>query len=144
MTEQELQKLLKIKRLESPGPQYFEGFLNEFHRYQRSALLEDSQAAPSFWERVRGSLFPASFKPALALAGAAVVLLMGGVFLSPEVDPSRSITHWVESTGIASTLAQVFPGEVDAKGSPFDRDFVSARFVTGQERLLAYDTGLTF
>lgn len=46
-----LHQLLQLKRLETPGPEYFEHFLTEFHRYQRASLIEK----PSFKTRLVGS-----------------------------------------------------------------------------------------
>jgi hypothetical protein len=43
---QKLQKLLKLKKLETPGKEYFDGFLEEFHRYQQAEILRRA----SRWE----------------------------------------------------------------------------------------------
>jgi hypothetical protein len=37
--DNEITKLLRLKRYEQPPPGYFEGFLHEFHRRQRDELL---------------------------------------------------------------------------------------------------------
>ena len=37
--ENEIGKLLRLKRYEQPPPGYFENFLHEFHRRQRDELL---------------------------------------------------------------------------------------------------------
>lgn len=42
LDEQDLQKLLRLKRLEQPPPGYFDRALNEFHRRQREELLRRS------------------------------------------------------------------------------------------------------
>jgi anti-sigma factor RsiW len=47
-----LQQLLAIKRHEQPGPDYFNGFLREFH--QRRA--EATAPQPTLWERMLGAL----------------------------------------------------------------------------------------
>ena len=47
-----LQQLLSVKRHESPSPEYFGGFLHEFHR--RLAVATAPQ--PKFWERALAAL----------------------------------------------------------------------------------------
>src|SRR5205814_4299782 len=39
LSEDEIGKLLRLKRYEQPPPAYFENFLHEFHRRQRDELL---------------------------------------------------------------------------------------------------------
>src|SRR5215469_753815 len=50
LDEQQLQKLLRIKRFEQPPPGYFDRALIEFHRRQREQLLRRS-ATLIWWER---------------------------------------------------------------------------------------------
>ena len=47
----EVQKLVALKRYESPSDEYFEDFLDEFHRRQRADLMNRS-ARSLFFERV--------------------------------------------------------------------------------------------
>jgi len=37
----ELQKLLRLKRLETPGKAYFDRFVDAFHQYQRQEILRE-------------------------------------------------------------------------------------------------------
>ena len=39
LDDNEIGKLLRLKRFEQPPPAYFENFLHEFHRRQRDELL---------------------------------------------------------------------------------------------------------
>jgi hypothetical protein len=56
LDEQQLQKLLRIKRFEQPPPGYFDRALIEFHRRQREELLRRS-ATSIWWERVVSGLW---------------------------------------------------------------------------------------
>ena len=40
--DNEITKLLRLKRYEQPPPRYFENFLHEFHRRQRDELLRQN------------------------------------------------------------------------------------------------------
>jgi hypothetical protein len=80
--ENEIGKLLRLKRYEQPPPGYFENFLHEFHRRQRDELLREPIWSV-LWQRLSDALFrfnipsltsyPAAI--AVALACAAVVSL---------------------------------------------------------------------
>ena len=160
-THDQLRKLLQMKRLETPGKPYFDGFLEEFHRYQRAALIERptwKTRLAAWWEGVSA--------PHLAwtgsLAGAcALALVFGGVVLSggsPEplsggglkmaaassvnaLASKMSGYHFVSSAPTRESVAT--PELSSANASAFDRDFKAARFVTG-ERQPAYDGTLSF
>ena len=76
--DEQLARLLRLKRFEKPDEAYFEGFLDDFHAYQRRALATQS-AASLWWERV-GTTCSALRRPATAWAAigayAAVMLLI--------------------------------------------------------------------
>lgn len=135
-----LQKLLKIKRLETPGDAYFNGFLKEFHSYQRADILKQ----PTFIERLQAKLEDLFlFQPAQAWAmgsGFAVIALLVTVSLA-QLGGTSSSDH----------IAQHNPLSVDTQtenirlvsDSSFERDFTSPRYVTGQTPL-SYDSALAF
>jgi hypothetical protein len=56
LDEQQLQKLLRIKRFEQPPPGYFDRALIEFHRRQREELLRRSVTS-IWWERLISRLW---------------------------------------------------------------------------------------
>lgn len=78
LDENDLQKLLRLKRYEQPPPDYFEGFLHEFHRRQRAELLRQP-----LWKIARervGAFFSELTPPRMAYAMAVtMVLLVAGV-----------------------------------------------------------------
>jgi len=69
----DLKKLLQLKKLETPGREYFDHFVPEFHRYQRSAILHPS-LSQVVAEKV-GLVFEKMFRPvpAMGMATAAAV-----------------------------------------------------------------------
>ncbi|MCX6935003.1 MAG: hypothetical protein NTZ01_02220 [Verrucomicrobia bacterium] len=79
----ELQKLLQLKRLETPGKEYFERFVDAFHQYQRREILRDEP----WYARVVEVLFEPWLGgiPRLATVAAAAACLLAGIafFLGP-------------------------------------------------------------
>lgn len=156
--EEKLQRLLKLKRHESPGQPYFDHFLAEFHRYQRADLLE----TPSKWKQwqewkeyfrdlfvarpLRTLAYGSSFAAVavLALAGLSSSMVPAGEGLSLASDLSvralaSSSNRYAEATEEALRQIEVQPVALSA----FDRDFNAPRFVTG-ERTLAYENTVAF
>lgn len=135
LDEQQLQKLLRLKRFEQPPPGYFDRALNEFHRRQRQELLRRS-AVQIWFERLISSLW--SFRvPTYAYGAAFAAFLVAATIVGSGVRaPYR------ETVGTSSDLARVassppvierpsyqlaLSGNVD--WSKFDRSSVSPRVV---------------
>ena len=79
----ELQKLLRLKRLETPGQEYFNRFVDAFHTYQRREIL---QAEPWYAKVVEVLFEPwVAGVPRLATVAASAACLIAGVafFLGP-------------------------------------------------------------
>jgi len=72
--DDEIARLLRLKRYEQPPPGYFENFLNEFRRRQRDALLREP-----LWsicvDRVRDFVFRHNIRP-LACYSAGIVAVV--------------------------------------------------------------------
>ena len=102
--ENEIGKLLRLKKFEQPPPGYFENFLHEFHRRQRDELLRQPVWSV-LWQRLSDSLFrlnipsltsyPAAV--AAALVCAAVVSLK--VYQAPQQAPGVAMA---DSSALAS------------------------------------------
>jgi len=76
---QSLQKLLQLKRLETPGQEYFERFVDAFHRYQRQEILREEP----WYAKIVDVLFEpwVAGIPRLATVGGAMACLMAGMAL---------------------------------------------------------------
>jgi hypothetical protein len=152
-TDTKLRKLLQLKKLETPGPAYFDAFLDEFHRYQRANILHQ----PSWQERLATTL--ASLNPFSRLSPAASWSLAGSIacltlilgitaFQSPSTSTGSPLAQrdWNESGYVMAPTTAVpvnLPEEITLTTSSFDQDFASPRYVTGQA-LVAYDSSLAF
>ena len=79
----DLQKLLRLKRLETPGQQYFDRFVDAFHTYQRREILQEEP----WYAKVAEVLFEpwVAGVPRLATVAASAACLLAGVafFLGP-------------------------------------------------------------
>lgn len=86
MTDAKLSKLLRLKRYEQPPPAYFENFLREFHRRQRSEMMRRPawrlalDRAESYLEHLLGR-FTVS-QVSYGLASAAVLAVAGVMTLN--------------------------------------------------------------
>ena len=108
LDEQQLQKLLRLKRFEQPPPGYFDRTLNEFHRRQRAELLKRS-ALQIWFERFVSGLW--SFRvPTYAYGAAFGAFLVAATIVGSGVwSPSR------ETVENGSNLARVASSP---KGTP--------------------------
>jgi hypothetical protein len=101
LDEQELQKLLRIKRFEQPPPGYFGRALIELHKRQREELLRRS-ATSIWWERFVSGLF--NFRVPSYAYGAAfgvfvvVVTIVGSGLWAPY----RAVLSRPEAQGVVA------------------------------------------
>ena len=87
--DNEITKLLRLKRYEQPPPGYFENFLHEFHRRQRDELLRQPVWSV-LWQRLSDSLFRlnipslTSYPAALAAALVCAAVVSLKVYQAPQ------------------------------------------------------------
>jgi hypothetical protein len=146
----ELQKLLRLKRLENPGPEYFDRFLDAFHIYQRREIL---QAEPWYSKVVEVLFEPwVAGVPRLATVAASAACLVAGVafFLGPIQNGTAQLADGkvAHPKGIVVASAQsdsalaAQPELIDtAAGGEEIQD--RPLYVNGHNAL-AYDSRLTF
>jgi len=101
--ENEIGKLLRLKKYEQPPPGYFENFLHEFHRRQRDELLRQPVWSV-LWQRLSESLFRFHI-PSLTsypAAVAAVLICAAVVSLKVYQAPQSSGIALVDSPALSS------------------------------------------
>jgi len=124
----EIRRLIRLKRYEKPGDGYFEEFLTEFQKRQRSELLQRS-AHSLLVERVGTYFSGIGRRGWIYAAGGAYAVVMLGMFAWPDAisepavagsDPEATSPLWSDGTpGVAPV---VFTGaEFKSSGIP---DFV--------------------
>jgi len=91
--DNEIGKLLRLKRYEQPPPGYFENFLHEFHRRQRDELLRQPIWSV-MWQRLSDSLFRLNIPSLTSMPAAAAAVLVCALVVALKVyypSPSSSI-----------------------------------------------------
>src|SRR3954453_5428167 len=121
INEEQVGKLLRLKKYEQPPPAYFENFLHEFHRRQRDELLKEPVWRIAL-HRVQDFLFRLNIPglasyPAMATAVvicAAVISMkvyqtpetatVGAQNITPVFETSVSLpdSHWSLSTPVTT------------------------------------------
>jgi hypothetical protein len=80
----EIGKLLRLKKYEQPPPGYFENFLHEFHRRQRDELLRQPVWSV-LWHRLSDSLFRLNIPSLTSYPAAVAALLVCAAVVSLKV-----------------------------------------------------------
>jgi hypothetical protein len=124
--DNEIGKLLRLKRYEQPAPGYFENFLHEFHRRQRDEMLREPlwkiclQRAQDFMFRLNvPALTSYPVAAAAVLVCAAVISLR--VYQAPET-----------TTPVAMQNQQTFAAPANVEGEWTLASPVATRVFTAQ------------
>ena len=91
--DNEIGKLLRLKKYEQPPPGYFENFLHEFHRRQRDELLRQPVWSV-LWHRLSDSLFRLNIPSLTSYPAAVAAVLVCAAVVSLKVyqtPPSSSV-----------------------------------------------------
>ncbi|MEM9481104.1 MAG: hypothetical protein AAGA58_15740, partial [Verrucomicrobiota bacterium] len=111
----DVHKLIRLKRYEEPGEEYFDKFLDEFKDRQRRELLNQS-ARGLLFERVQTWVNGLGKQSWVYGAGAAYAVLMLGFFMIPQ-------EHDQANSGFSPVVSEpllLMPNEV--RGGEFDFD----------------------
>ncbi|MGI8957509.1 MAG: hypothetical protein ACR2II_11445 [Chthoniobacterales bacterium] len=82
--ENDIGKLLRLKKYEQPPPGYFENFLHEFHRRQRDELLRQPVWSV-LWQRLSDSLFRLNIPSLTSYPAALAAVLVCAAVVSLKV-----------------------------------------------------------
>jgi hypothetical protein len=101
--ENEIGKLLRLKKFEQPPPGYFENFLHEFHRRQRDELLRQPVWSV-LWQRLSDSLFRLNIPSLTSYPAAVAAVLVCAAVISVKVyqAPSSAGDAMVDTSTLPS------------------------------------------
>jgi hypothetical protein len=117
--DQEIGKLLRLKKYEQPPPGYFENFLHEFHRRQRDELLRQPLWS-LVWQRIYDSFLRINV-PSLTsypAAVAAVLICAAVVSLKIYQTPAPESFATVAPTQMAMPVVNTTPVDDFTLSSP--------------------------
>ncbi len=91
-SEEEIGKLLSLKRHEQPPPGYFDNFLHEFHRRQRAELLRQPLWRVA-WQRAQDFMFQLNVPTLASYPAAAAAIVVLATVLSLKVSQTPTIVN---------------------------------------------------
>lgn len=136
----EVHKLLKLKRHETPGPDYFERFLDEFRDRQRAEMLQ-RPALSILWERIVGA-FPDFHVPRLAYAGVgALALVLSGAILATQQSGGKAPATF--ALGAQAPTVNIMPSGQGGVRTPGMRSDQPLHYVL-EARPVSYESPYSF
>ncbi len=104
--DNDIGKLLRLKRYEQPPPGYFENFLHEFHRRQRDELLRQPLWSV-LWQRLSDSLFRLNLPSLTSMPAAAAAVLVCALVVALKVQqgPEEPSTAMAQHQSVLEQLS---------------------------------------
>ena len=157
MTDEQLSALLRLKRYEQPGPQYFDRLLQDIHRRQRAELLQRplwkiavERVQTYFSEHSMGHLSYAGALAAVLVVGITGIGFMTSGGTAEQVSPpARLAKNFVTTPSEKRLLSlQTTPGPVlDSPSVPTSSGYASGvhrpRYII-DTRPVSYDPSSAF
>ena len=153
--ENEIGRLLRLKRFEQPPPGYFENFLHEFHRRQRDELLRQPlwkiamERAQDFMLRLNVARL-ASYPVAAAAVLVCAAVLSLKVYQTPQAPSVAQIQSTVPAGQSDWNLASQVSGVMVAQPRPVFNSNLSTHRKTAPPRYVldsmpvSYESTLRF
>ncbi|HEY1583128.1 MAG TPA: hypothetical protein VGF73_08520 [Chthoniobacterales bacterium] len=118
--ENEIGKLLRLKKYEQPPPAYFENFLHEFHRRQRDDLLRQPIWSV-LWQRLSDSLFRLNIPSLTSIPAAVTAVLLCAAVVSFKLSqaPEIAVAPPAQPPTIASDTSVIYQLSNDGAGDNF-------------------------
>ncbi len=98
--DNEIGKLLRLKKFEQPPPGYFENFLHEFHRRQRDELLRQPVWSV-LWQRLSESSFRLNIPSLTSYPAAVAAVLVCAAVVSLKIYQAPQASTFAVSTQVA-------------------------------------------
>ena len=114
--DNEIARLLRLKRYEQPPPGYFENFLHEFHRRQRDELLRQPLWRIC-WERAHDFMFRLDVRSLASYPAAVAAVLVCAAVISLKIYQEPQTAN-VALQGPPAISAPVSVGEQLTLASP--------------------------
>jgi hypothetical protein len=108
--DNEIGKLLRLKKYEQPPPGYFENFLHEFHRRQRDALLREPLWKISL-QRAQDFMFRLNVPALTSYPAAAAAIMVCAAIVSLKIYQGPEITTNVAQNRPAFTAPANVEGQ---------------------------------
>jgi hypothetical protein len=115
--DNEIGKLLRLKKYEQPPPGYFEDFLHEFHRRQRDELLRQP-LWNVIWQRLHDSFFRLNIPSLTSYPAAVAAVLVCAAVVSLKIYQAPAPDSFAVNTEAVMPVSNTTPADDFTLNSP--------------------------